>query len=50
MFKGICVGVVVMLVGDMVIGNREGVDSLRYCNWHGCQKESMIGVITMGGR
>ena len=26
-------GVVVMLVGDMVIGNRVEVDSWRYCNW-----------------
>ena len=45
--KDWCCGDACCRYGKLGIESQQGVDSLRYCNWHGCQEESMIGVITM---
>ena len=46
MFKGpLAADLVVMLVGNMVIGNRGEVDSWRYCNWQERQENRWSGSL-----
>ena len=51
MFKGpAAAGLVVMLVGNMVIGNRVEVDSWRYCNWQERQENRWSGSLRWADR